>query len=160
MSNRDKALEDIRLTIELVPSTCWFNNIRTCVSKADWDKIRKSVYKNSHYFCEICAGQGQKHPVECHEVWHYDDKVHIQKLERMIALCPSCHEVKHIGLAKVKGRLQYAMNHLAKVNDWNLIQVTRYVSQSFKTWERRSQFQWDVNLSQLSLYNVVIKDMP
>lgn len=38
-------------------------------------------------------------PVECHEVWDYDDDRKIQRLERRVALCPACHEVKHAGLA-------------------------------------------------------------
>jgi hypothetical protein len=37
--------------------------------------------------------------------WHYDDDRSIQRLERLAALCPARHEVKHAGLASKRGRL-------------------------------------------------------
>ena len=88
------------LTIELVPSTCWFSNVRDHVSKSIWDKLRKATYRQSNYRCEICGDRGSKHPVECHEIWHYDDDKYIQTLTGLTALCPDCHRVKHIGLAQ------------------------------------------------------------
>lgn len=88
----------MKLTIELVPSTSWFSNLRSLLSSEEWDKIRRGCYKNANYKCEICSGVGPKHPVECHETWEYDEKQGIQKLIGLIALCPSCHEVKHVGL--------------------------------------------------------------
>ena len=39
-----------------------------------------------------------------HEVWDYDDARRVQRLVRLIALCPACHEVKHLGLAAKRGR--------------------------------------------------------
>jgi hypothetical protein len=32
-----------RLTVELVPSTCWYTNVRSNVSKAVWDRLRRRV---------------------------------------------------------------------------------------------------------------------
>ena len=66
MSNR-KEIENTspRLTIELVPSTCWFSNVRSNISKQDWDRLRKETYKKANYRCEICGGVGRNHPVEC-----------------------------------------------------------------------------------------------
>jgi hypothetical protein len=52
-----------RLTIELVPQTCWFSNVRDRVSREDWDRIRKQVYKRSGQCCEVCGGRGRKHPI-------------------------------------------------------------------------------------------------
>ncbi len=79
-----------RLTVELVPKTSWYNNIRALVDELDWDRIRRQVYRQADYRCEICGGRGPEHPVECHEVWRYDDRTHVQMLVRMIALCPAC----------------------------------------------------------------------
>jgi hypothetical protein len=97
-----------RLTIELVPRTCWFSNVRDQVPRGDWDRIRREVYERAGKRCEVCSGRGSRHPVECHEVWEYDETAHVQRLVRMIALCPACHEVKHIGLAGLKGRGEQA----------------------------------------------------
>ncbi len=93
-----------RLTIELVPKTSWCHNVRALTDELGWDRIRRQVYRQAGYRCEICGGRGPEHPVECHEVWRYDDRTRVQLLVRMIALCPACHQVKHLGLANVQGR--------------------------------------------------------
>lgn len=54
---------------------------------------------------KVCGGRGEKWPVECHEMWQYDDKNHVQKLAGLIALCPDYHKVKHIGYASIKRAL-------------------------------------------------------
>jgi hypothetical protein len=94
----------VRLTVELVPKTSWYHNVRALVDEMTWDRIRHQVWRQAEYRCEICGGRGPEHPVECHEVWRYDDRTRVQALVRMIALCPACHQVKHLGLANVQGR--------------------------------------------------------
>jgi len=137
------------LTVELVPQTCWFSNVRDHVPKKTWDLLRKHTYKKAHNQCEICSGRGEKHPVECHEIWHYNDENKVQRLTGLVALCPSCHEVKHIGLANVRGRIKEASKHLAKVNNWSSDQVDKYVKEVFQNWKERSQHQWTLDLSWL-----------
>ena len=105
---------DARLTIELVPRTSWYSNVRSNVSEAEWDRLRRPVYHRAGSRCEICGGRGQKHPVECHEVWLYDDAAGIQRLVDLIALCPSCHGVKHLGRSHVKGGGDEAIEQLDK----------------------------------------------
>ncbi len=34
---------ETRLTVELVPSTCWYTNVRSHVPKAVWDRLRRQV---------------------------------------------------------------------------------------------------------------------
>ena len=138
-----------KLTIELVPSTCWFTNLRSELSTSQWDKLRKATYRKANYRCEICGGKGDKHPVECHEIWDYDDENHIQALKGLIALCPACHQVKHIGLAKLRGKGEEAANHLKKVNGWNERQTQQYILEAFQTWNQRSQYQWQLDLTWL-----------
>jgi hypothetical protein len=142
------------LTIELVPQTCWFSNVRDQVSPRDWDRIRSQVYEKAGRRCEICGGRGPRHPVECHEVWEYDEAAGIQRLVRMIALCPACHEVKHIGLAGVRGRADLAREHLAKVNGWSPEVADRYVQEAFAMWRLRSGRSWSLDVSSLAAYGI------
>lgn len=137
---------DAHLTIELVPRTCWYTNVRSQVPRAEWDAIRRAVYRRAGHVCEVCGGAGAKHPVECHEVWRYDDGQHIQRLERMVALCPACHRVKHIGKASVDGRYDEAAGHLAAVNGWMAAQAEQYVRACFRTWKRRSRHEWTLDI--------------
>jgi hypothetical protein len=137
------------LTIELVPKTCWYSNVRSHVSPEEWDRLRGIIFERAGRVCEICGGRGRKWPVECHEVWHYDDEHHVQKLERLIALCPSCHEVKHIGLAGVRGKQAQALAHLARVNGWSMQDARLYLEACFEQWSRRSSHQWTLDISYL-----------
>lgn len=143
-----------RLTIELVPKTCWFSNVRDRVSRQDWDRIRSQVYGQADRRCEVCGGRGSRHPVECHEVWEYDDASGVQRLVRMIALCPACHEVKHIGLAGMKGRRDLACAHLAEVNGWTSEVAARCVEDAFAMWRTRSSRTWSLDVSALAAYGI------
>lgn len=142
------------LSIELVPRTCWFSNIRSIATNSEWNKIKKSTFSIANYECEICGGKGSKHPVECHEIWDYDDISKIQKLKGLIALCPSCHEVKHIGYANTQGRGDVAKAHLSKVNNWTIEQTNDYVSEQFEVWKERSKFDWKLDISFLRKFGI------
>lgn len=142
----------MKLTIELVPQTSWYSNVRSNVSSSDWDIIRHKVYRAAKNRCEICGGIGSKHPVECHEVWEYDDEKHIQRLVRMMALCPHCHQVKHFGRTSAIGKYDDAIKHLCLVNDCGEVEAKRYVQKQLKVWHNRSQYQWTLNIDILNRY--------
>lgn len=112
-----KKIPVIKLTIEMVPSTCWFSNVRSHVSPFIWQKLKRITFKKTYDECEICGGTGRNWPVECHEIWDYDDYTKTQTLKGLIALCPLCHAAKHYGLSKSKGREQEILNPLEKVNN-------------------------------------------
>jgi 5-methylcytosine-specific restriction endonuclease McrA len=138
-----------KLTIELVPKTCWYSNVRSEVSAQTWDLLKKRVYQQANYRCEICGGKGDKHPVECHEIWDYDDEQRVQTLKGLTALCPACHECKHIGYATVQGRGEIATAHITKVNDWSPAQAEIYIKKCFEIWQARSLIEWTLDISYL-----------
>jgi hypothetical protein len=142
------------LTIELIPKTSWYRNVRSNVSTAVWEKLKRATFSRAGYVCEVCGGRGKKWPVECHEVFVYDDEQHVQYLSRLIALCPACHEVKHIGLAGVRGHQARAVAHLAKVNGWSVSDAELYVEGCFELWHRRSCRQWKLDLSYLEQFGI------
>ncbi len=144
------------LTIELVPQTCWYSNVRSNVSQDDWEKLKKITFKRAGYRCEICGGRGTKWWVECHERWEYDDVRHIQKLVGLLALCPACHEVKHMGLATTRGHAAQATDHLARVNDWTLADAEAYVEVCFEVWSQRSKHEWQLDISCLQDYGIAV----
>jgi len=148
------------LTIELVPSTSWFNNVRTAVSAADWEKCKRMVRHRSQDRCEICAGRGPKWPVECHEVWRYDLPTETQVLDGFVALCPACHEVKHMGFAQTRGRAEQALQHLAKVRGWTFQEAETYAESCFELWAARSQYEWTVDLSYLATLGIEVPEKP
>jgi hypothetical protein len=142
-------MEEPPLTIELVPRTVHYRNLRKALPKKAWDKIRRYVYKKADYECEICGGTGSQHPVECHEIWEYNDESQLQELSDFKALCPACHNVKHIGLATKRGTHDEAIQHLCEVNDWSAEQARRYEQEQFTVWQERSQHDWKQDFSLL-----------
>ena len=144
--------QPVRLSLELVPRSCWFSNLRSALGPERWKPIARAVSKSANHRCDICGGRGPKWPVEAHETWDYDDARGIQRLSIIRALCPSCHEVKHFGLASINGRKEIAFNHLKKINQWSDIPAQDYVRHEFQVWRERSEKSWTLNLSELSRY--------
>jgi len=138
-----------KLLSELVPSSTWGWNLRSVLTTEGWDVLRKSAYVKAQYRCEVCSGRGPDHPVECHERWVYDDRKRIQKLVGLEALCPSCHEVRHLGRAISEGRGPKAKAHMAAVNGWTPDQVEQHINEAMLLWKRRSNFVWKLDLTWL-----------
>lgn len=154
--NNSETSKTPKLTIELVPSTAWSINVRSEVSKAEWDKIRRKSYKAAGYKCEICddsgLNQGFNHPVECHEIWNYNDVTHDQVLIGFISLCPKCHRCKHPGLASINGEIEMVQEHLMKVNGMTKKQMEAYFSKVTTEWNKRSKHQWDLDITYVVEY--------
>lgn len=146
----------MKLTIELVPETAWYSNVRSNVTQQEWDVIRKKSYEKASHKCEICGdvgtNQGVKHKVECHEIWEYNDESHIQKLTGLISLCPNCHKTKHVGLAQMKGEVGIVINQLMSVNGMTEDEAIEYINQSFEVWGERSKHAWELDISYLEGY--------
>jgi hypothetical protein len=135
-----------KLTVELVPATSWGANLRSELPREEWDRLRSASYRRAGYRCEICGGRGAAHPVECHERWEYDEARAVQRLVGLIALCPSCHAVKHLGRTMAEGNYDAAFEHLMRVNGWDREVTHRYVDYVFALWERRSAIEWRLDL--------------
>lgn len=152
-------MKKLLLDIELVPATSWYNNVRAIVSKSQWDKLKSAVYSTAYYVCEICGGEGPKHPVECHEVWLYDDVKCVQTLDRMISLCPDCHQVKHFGFAEVQGKREKALKHFMKINKLSKNKAEEHIKNAFEKWADRSKKSWTVDISSLKDYGIDISKL-
>jgi len=146
----------MRLTIELVPKTAWYTNVRNNVNRSEWDKIRRACYKRAGNRCEICKEtgltQGFKYAVEAHEIWEYDNVNFIQKLVGIQALCPRCHKVKHPGLANINNEMHIVIGQLKKINTLTYDEATAMIRKAFSVWETRSKFNWSLDLSFLDTY--------
>ena len=142
--------KELKLTTELVPYTSWFDNLRAVLPRSVWDKLRKRTYAEYGHRCGICVAEGR---LNCHEIWEYDDKNHVQKLVGFIALCDLCHHVKHIGLAGImarEGKLDYetVVEHFMKVNCCDRKTFEKYMKKVFNQWKERSKSEWSVELGE------------
>jgi hypothetical protein len=143
----------VRLKIELVPTPLWGKTLAR-TSSDEWDVLRREVYKRVNYRCEICGGNGPRHPVECHEIWFYDDKRNIQELGGFMGICPACHSAKHYGRSSAHGNEEQVRIHLMKVNGWTENELARYVKVCYKVWRERSKRKWTQDFSWLDKWRM------
>lgn len=151
------------LFVDLVPSSCWFTNVRSCVTKRDWERLRRMLTRRANHLCEIC-GRGENRDrrrwLEAHERWHYDDRTRTQSLRRLICLCTDCHTTTHFGFAQVKGIHAQAFAHLRKVTGMSASQADEHIDAAFALWRRRSEFSWTLNLGVLTDARIAIAPPP
>lgn len=143
-----------RLTVELVPSTAWWSNVRSNVSRSEWEKCKAYSKAKTNGVCIICSGRGQeqgwRYATEAHEIWDYDDDRQVQTLVDIVPLCPLCHQCKHLGRTRAVSNLQQwirVVGHLQKVNRWPDWKVEKYINLVFQIWEVRSSMQWELDIS-------------
>ncbi len=140
--------KELNLSIELVPQTIWYSSLRNKIQKEEWDKIRKKSYADSGHKCTICKSEGR---LNCHEIWEYDDKKHIQKLKGFIALCDNCHMIKHFGFASIQANkglldMEKLIEHFMKVNNIDRKTFDKHHEESFQVWKERSRHKWEQDL--------------
>jgi len=78
------------LFVDMVPSSCRFTNVRTCVSQQDWERLRRMINRRAGHRCEICDRPEDRDTrlwLEAHERWAYDTATGVQALRRLICLC-------------------------------------------------------------------------
>ena len=142
-----------KLTIELVPRSVSFSNVRTLLPKKEWDRLRKVSYHKAKHKCEICGQdgktQGFRHFVECHEIWEYNKKTKTQRLDGLVSLCPLCHLVKHFGRTTAIGWQDKALTHLENVNEWSHKETVEYLAEVYETQKQRSKCKWKLDVSVL-----------
>ncbi|MFF3843363.1 DUF5710 domain-containing protein [Streptomyces sp. NPDC001930] len=151
------------LFVDLVPRTCWFTNVRSCVAQADWERLRRMITGRAGQRCEAC-GAGEDRParrwLEAHERWTYDATTRVQTLKRLICLCTDCHTVTHFGLAQVRGIEDRAFAHLVKVTGMGEPQAREHVRTAFAVWEDRSRYDWELDLGILTGAGITLAPPP
>jgi hypothetical protein len=140
----------------MVPRTCFFSNLRSNLSKKDWEKLRQWSIQRVNSRCEICGSTNYGRSLECHEIWEYVEESRAQVLRGLTALCRECHRAKHMALAREMGWEEAAIRHLMKINHWTHAKVQVYLMEAFDIFEARSQVDWKLDISWLEPFDVVI----
>jgi 5-methylcytosine-specific restriction endonuclease McrA len=151
------------LFVDLVPKTCWFTNVRSCVAKKDWERLRRVIVRRAGERCEICGATADpevKRRLEVHERWIYDEAGHVQTLKRLICLCSDCHLVTHFGLASVRRLEPQALGHLVKVTGMSMCEAKNHVDAAFEVWQERSKITWTLDLSILTTAGIALAPPP
>lgn len=156
----DRTFGGNELFVDLIPSTCWFTNVRSCIDRSDWDRLRKCVYERVNYICECCGIDTKLHNIQldAHERWLYDDETHTQKLIRIVALCHACHQTTHIGLAEILGKKYEATKHLQTIRNFTEEECREHIKEAFKIWRDRCKFKWNLDISLIENNNIKLSN--
>ncbi|AGO60578.1 hypothetical protein [Ferroplasma acidarmanus] len=146
------------LYVDLIPSSCWFSNVRSLVSYADWRIIRNKVISRAEYKCEICGSEEM--PLHCHERWDFNDKTQTQTLKRLMCICPACHDTTHFGRSQITGHGKTAIKHLEDVNKWNITETKSHISNAFALWKARSKMEWNLDISIITNAGISVNEIP
>ena len=140
-----------KLNFELVPDGCWNSNLRTILSKAQWDFLKKDAKARAGGKCVIC---GKKTcALDAHERWSYDPKKGVQKLEDIVAVCKDCHSVIHIGFTSLKGDIERAEKHFMKVNNCSYAEYTKALGKANERHKMLNKVsEWVLDLEYLRRY--------
>lgn len=151
------------LFVDLVPSSCWFSNVRSAVAIADWDRLRRMITGRAGRHCEIC-GLGENRSrhrfLEAHERWAYNETTSTQWLRRLICLCSDCHAVTHYGLSSLRGRAEEAHAHLRRVTGMTAAQADAHIESAARLWAERSRRDWTLDLSILTSAGIRLAPPP
>ena len=135
-----------KLDFQLVPDGCWYANLRSALPKEVWDRVRRAAYARAGGKCSVCGKEGR---LEAHEVWSYDDETHVQTLKDVVALCPACHEVVHIGRTSLLGNEPRAQAHFMKVNGCSQSEYHAALGEANRVHAERSRHEWTTDISRL-----------
>lgn len=141
----------MKLEIELVPDSCWYSNLRSILSAAQWDAVRREAYARANGACMICGAKVRR--LEAHERWEYDEENAVQRLKDVVAVCHACHEVIHIGRTSLLGGEERACAHFMKVNGCGYADYKKALKEANEAHRRRNRIaDWKLDLSYLKKF--------
>lgn len=144
--------EKRKLEFELIPAGCWKVNLHELLPKKAWDKIKTKVKARANGRCEVCGKKTDR--LDAHEVWSYDEDNGVQKLENVIAVCKSCHNVFHINRSYLLGLGERAEDHYMKVNGVSYAEMKSDLKKANEVLERRSRVpEWKLDVSYIKVFD-------
>jgi 5-methylcytosine-specific restriction endonuclease McrA len=130
-TNKPKTIRKVTVKGKLIPDLIVlpYQNVRTRLKPAQWQKIREIVLKRTNCVCEVCNCQYDE-SLHVHEKWLVDRTTGTQSLIGLMGLCPDCHSVFHILNSISRGVGERAIAHMLRVNGWTQSQGQRAIAES------------------------------
>ena len=152
--------ELIPLRLELVPQSCC-SGLREQLPPRDWVRLRDELLVATRHCCQACGvSNGPERPVNCQEVWDYDDVPHIQRLERMVVLCLRCRRIRYLSRNSLDNPPldEGPLAHLAEVNGWDEDTTYRHLQEALALYDERDRYSWRTDLTALTTYGIRVPD--
>ena len=151
----------VRIRCDALPPATWGSNVRalarTSAEPGVWDRLRFMTGDAALNVCEACgtapaSADGRRRRPDCHEKWTFDmtGATPVQRLVRLVALCPACHEVQHLGRTTALGRRPIVMLTLMRVNQWERVDAVADVIRADYRFGLLSEHAFDLDLRALT----------
>lgn len=144
--------------VNLVPKSSWGQSLARLLPEETWQAIRRREIEGAGHRCEVC-GRRQSKGLHCHEVWEYDDELHIQTLSCYAVLCERCHLVFHFGYAQTQGLADETLAWAARVAKKSVRQIEEELEEVYRDWVKRSavpKWRIDVSCESLCSENILV----
>lgn len=151
-------MQDLKLTVELLPKGAWNNDFSKTLPQKEWDIVRTNCYKRANCKCQICGYITDK--LDAHEVWEFDVKNKTQTLKDIIGICSKCHGVKHIRNSQRLGYGEDVKKHFMDVNKCSEIDYASHLVQAQIDFvERNKIYRWKMiaDLTKFGLKNTPVR---
>ena len=136
-------MEELKLSINMLPKGAWNNDFSKTLSKKDWDKLREFALKRANGQCKICSYKTDE--LDVHEEWDFNIKKQEQTLRYIKAICSRCHGVKHFKNSVRLGFGEEAERHFLKVNNCTEMQFATHLNKALIEYEERNKvFRWKI----------------
>lgn len=153
-----EANDGVRVRFDMLPSEVWGSNLRTILTRTEWDRLRMQVCEMAGNKCQLCGGsvtspRGDRNRPDCHERWSFEalgEGRGVQRLVQLVALCPECHQTQHLGRAQLEGLLDVVRQRVAELNGWSDQEVEADMHRAADRYRALAGFAWDLDLSVLS----------
>ena len=149
-------MSGLRLYPDLIPATAIGHSLCSLMGwqSPEWRQVRQAVLADARYQCAICHARG---PLDCDEVWTFDDGAGVQRLDGCRALCQDCHRVKHWGLTRLlifekklpEGTGQRLVDHFRYVNGVSRERFAAAVTAAYAVYHERSKRRWQLDCSEV-----------
>lgn len=121
-----------KLEPSLVPVPLWGKSLAHYLP--NWSEVSRAVCS-----CGCCAICDTRTPdLHAHEVWSYNDELHLVNLDDIIPVCENCHNVIHYGKAQLEGKERQAKAWYCQVNGVSLEDANLETRLAYIEWEMRS----------------------
>ena len=144
----------MKLEFEMVPDGCWYSNLRSILSKKQWDYLKLDAKRRANGKCMICGKKTDR--LEAHEKWSFNVKTRVQKLEDVLALCHDCHAVIHYqrtALCEGEEGAKTAQEHFMRVNGCTQTEFHKALARAAIRHGRLNETEdWQANLSFLKRF--------
>jgi hypothetical protein len=128
----------VKLPIQSIPISTWGISLSNKLPREEWDEIRRKVYRDADYRCEVCGSTNKD--LHCHEVWKFNDQKLTQSLVGLVCVCELCHDTIHFGRSKSVKSASYVdrlVGHWCRVNGKSRNDFMRYEQEIFEINKRR-----------------------